>query len=126
MYIISPIRKTGLKNLDFLILSGGAVGKISKTMIFVDKIDNAVQMAKYLRSRLPKRIWREKCPNHIIHIFTANLTTTSKTQFLADLCLGKTRIWIYTECTGMGINFPNIYCVIQFKISNYIMLPELF
>lgn len=55
-YIVSPIRKAGFKDLDFLIQSGGAVGKIPKKMIFVDKIDDVIEMAKHLRSRLPERI----------------------------------------------------------------------
>lgn len=59
-------------------------------MIFVDKIDDVVEMAKHLRSRLSKRIRREGRPDHIICIFTANLITISTTQFLADLCLGET------------------------------------
>ena len=40
--IVSSIRKTGFKNLDFLISSGDTIGKISKIMIFVDKIDDAI------------------------------------------------------------------------------------
>lgn len=91
-------------------------------MIFVDKIDDAVQMEKHLRIKLPKRIRREKRLDHIIHIFTTNLTTISKTQFLANLYLSETQIWIYTEYVGMGTNFPNICRAIQFKISDYIML----
>ncbi len=66
---MSPIRKGGLKDLDFLIPSGGAVGDISKTMIFVDKINNAIQMGKYLRLRFLKRIWNKEDPEHIIHTF---------------------------------------------------------
>ena len=41
-YIISSIHKTELKNLDFFILSEGIVGKILKTIIFVEKIDNVI------------------------------------------------------------------------------------
>ncbi len=47
-YIISPIRKPGYENLVFLIPSGRAIGKIPKTMIFVDLIDDTIKMAKYL------------------------------------------------------------------------------
>ena len=47
-YIVSPIRKTRFKNLDFFISSESAVSKILKTIVFVDKIDDAIQMAKYL------------------------------------------------------------------------------
>ena len=56
----------------------------------------------------------------------ANFITTLRTRFLTDLYLGKTRIWIYTECAGMGINFPDIRHTIQFKMSDCIMLSKLF
>ena len=94
-------------------------------MIFVDKIDDAIQMTKHLYSRLLERIRREGRPNHIIHTFTVNLTTTSRTQFLADLYLGETRISICIECASMGINLPDIHHAISFKISDYIILLEL-
>ena len=55
-YIVSPIRKSEFKDLDFLVPSGGAIGNISKTMIFVDSIDEAEKMAKHLQSRLPERV----------------------------------------------------------------------
>lgn len=42
MYIISPIHKTEFKDLDFLIPSGDIIGKIPKTIIFMDKIDDAI------------------------------------------------------------------------------------
>lgn len=42
---MSPICKSGFKNLDFLIPSGGAIGKIPKTIIFMNKMDNTVAMA---------------------------------------------------------------------------------
>ncbi len=124
-YIVSLIRKTRFKDLDFFILSRGTVSEIPKTIIFVDKIDNAIQMAKHLRSRLPKRIRKEGCLNSIIRTFMANLTTTSRTKFLADFHSGETRTGICTKCAGMGINLLNICRTIQFKISDYIMLSEL-
>lgn len=36
------------------------------------------------------------------------------------------RIYICTECAGMGINIFNIMCIIQFKIPDFIALSELF
>ena len=41
-YIVSPIRKTGFQDLDFLLPSWGAIGKILKTIIFMDKIDDTI------------------------------------------------------------------------------------
>lgn len=126
MYIVSPIFKTGLKDLDFLIPIGITVDKISKTMILVDNINDTIQIAKHLCSRLPKRIQKEERPNHIIYIFTANLTTPSRTKFLADLRSDETRIWICTKCKDMGINFLDIHHTIQYKISDYIILLKFF
>ena len=55
-YIISPICKNRFRDVNFFIPCESAIGKLSKRMIFVDKIDNVIQIAKYLQSRLPKRI----------------------------------------------------------------------
>lgn len=51
---MSPIRKSGFKDLDLLIPNRGAISKIAKTIIFINKIDNAIRMAKYLQLKLPK------------------------------------------------------------------------
>lgn len=56
----------------------------------------------------------------------ANFINTLRTKFLADFCLGKTRICICTECANIGINLLDICHAIQFIISDYIMLSELF
>ncbi len=125
-YIMSPIRKPGYEDLAFLVPSRGAIGEIPKIMIFVDLIDNAIKMAKYLRSRLLESIRNDgKKADVIIRTFSANLLTTSRTKFLVDLRSGDTRIWICTNCAGMGINFPDIRHIVQFMISDYIMLLEL-
>ncbi len=94
-------------------------------MIFVDKIDNAIQIAKYLQSRLLKRIWNERDLEYIISTFLANLTTTSRFKFLVSLLLSNTRIRIYIGCADIGINLFDICRYIQFEISNYITLPKL-
>lgn len=83
-YIVSLIRKRGFKDLDFLIPSRSAIGEIPKTMIFEDKIDNAVEIAKYLQSRLFEWIQNKKDLKNIICTFSANLTTTSRSRFLAN------------------------------------------
>lgn len=112
IYIVSSIRKSGFKDLDFFILNGSAVGKILKTIMFVDKIDNVIVMAKYLRSMLSKCIQKKKRPNYIIHTFMANFTTISKTRFLANFFLSETWIWICTKYADMGINLSDIFRVI--------------
>ena len=108
-YIVSLIRQAGFKAFEFFIPSGRAVGKIPKTIIFVDKIDNAVEMAKYLQLKFPKQIWNKKDLEDIIYTFLTNFTITSRSRFLANLQSDNTQIWIYTECAGININLPDIY-----------------
>lgn len=45
---MSLIRKLRYKDLAFLISNKRAIGEIPKTMIFVDLIDDAIKIAKYL------------------------------------------------------------------------------
>lgn len=53
-YIISPVQKKGFEDLVFLIPDDGPVAEIPKTMVFVNKIDDIVELENYLRSKLPK------------------------------------------------------------------------
>lgn len=55
-YIASPIHKSKFKDLNFFISSKSIVNKIPKIMIFVNKINNNLEIAKYLYSRLFEHI----------------------------------------------------------------------
>ncbi len=44
---------------------------------------------------------------------------------MENLRHGNAQICICTECIGIGINIPDIMRMIQFKISDFITLPEL-
>lgn len=57
-YMVALIWKVGFKDLVFVIPSTSTISDISKTMIFVDSIDETIEMVKYLWSRLSKRIRR--------------------------------------------------------------------
>ena len=124
-YMVTPIRNPGFEDLAFVIPRGGAVADIPKTMIFVDSIDKAVQMTKYLRSRLSERIRTTSRPDEIIRTFSANLTAASRTRFLQDLRSGETRVWVCTECAGLGINLRDILRSFQWKVSKHLTLPDL-
>lgn len=73
-YVVAPIRKARFENLAFIIPSAGTISDISKTMIFIDSIDEFIEMVKYLRSKFSKRIRRIKQSDVIIQTFFANLT----------------------------------------------------
>ncbi|WP_375449210.1 C-terminal helicase domain-containing protein [uncultured Nostoc sp.] len=124
-YMVCPIRKSGFQDLAFLVPKDGPVGLIPKTMVFVNKIEDAIRLERYLRSRLPDRVRNGKQAFVIIQLITSNLDANTKTRVMEDLRYGNTRICVCTECAGMGINIPDIMRAVQFKIPDFIALPEL-
>lgn len=84
--------KSKFKNLDFLISIGGTVGKILKIITFMDKIDNAIVMAKYLYLRFLKNIKKKSRSNYIIRIFITNFMIKSRIRLLINFKLGETQI----------------------------------
>lgn len=48
IYIVGPIKKTGFKDLAFVILSAGAIFNIPQTIIFVKSIDKVIEIVKNL------------------------------------------------------------------------------
>ena len=94
-------------------------------MVFVDKIKNAIELEKYLRSRLPNCVRNGNQVFVVIRSFTSNLDANTRTRVMEDLRHGNDQIYICTECAGMGINIPDIMRAVQFKIPDFIALPEL-
>lgn len=78
-YMILSIKKPGFGDLTFAILSSGTVYNIFKTMIFVDSINDAVAMTKYLHLKLFQQMKTIGRLDQIIQIFSANLSTSTKT-----------------------------------------------
>lgn len=66
IYAIALIKKIRSEDLAFVIPSAGIISDIPKTMIFVDLIDEAIEIVKYLWSKLSKHIKKIKQPNIII------------------------------------------------------------
>ncbi len=52
-YIVCPIQKSGFQNLAFLVLKHGPISEIPKMIIFINTIEDAIEMERYLRSKLP-------------------------------------------------------------------------
>lgn len=111
IYIISLIRKSRLKNLNFLILSNGFISQKPKIIIFVNIIQKVVKMTKHFCSKLPRCI-KKKHLNYIIAIFITTFTTKSKTLFFIEFCLNETQIWIYIYYTSINTNLLDIFCII--------------
>lgn len=56
IYTVALIRTVGLRNLAFIIPSTSIISNISKTMMFIDLIDENTEIIQYLWLRLSKRI----------------------------------------------------------------------
>lgn len=94
-------------------------------MVFINKIEDVIKMEKCLRSRLPDHICNRNQASVIIQSITSNLDANTITKVIEDLCHNNAQICICIECIGMGINIPDIICMVQFKIPDFIALPEL-
>lgn len=64
--MVLSIKNPGFGNLSFAILSNGFIHNIFKKIIFVNLINNAIIITKYLSSKLFQQIKTTKSPNQII------------------------------------------------------------
>lgn len=78
-YMVKEIKEKGFKELDLLVTQIGGISDIPKTMIFVDKIEDGVKMAQYLRSLLPESM--RKKGHQIIQTFSSNREASTR-EFL--------------------------------------------
>ncbi len=124
-YMVCPIRKSGFRDLAFLVPKYGPISEIPKMMIFVDKIEDVIEMERYLRSRLLDRVCNGNQASIVIQSITSYLDANTRTRVMEDLRYSNVRICICTECASMGINILDIMRAVQFKIPNFIALPEL-
>ena len=94
-----------------------------KTLIFVDSIDDAVAIARYLRSILPGSMSRDA--DTIIRCYFAELEEEDKELYIKDLRIGKTLLLICTEACGMGMDVSDIELIVQWKLSSKVNLRGL-
>ena len=106
--MVTNITNPGFHNLRFLVSEAGL---IPKTMLFVDKMDNAMAIAAYFRNLL---LLEDRNQGEVlIRTYYSNLETKIWTDFMEDFRNRDTRILICTNAARMGINIPNVICMIQ-------------
>lgn len=84
------IQKLGFQDLVFLVPRHNSINEISKTMVFVDKIENAIKLEKYLYLRLPDCIRNGNQAFVVIRSFTSNLDTNIRIKVIENLRHGNT------------------------------------
>lgn len=79
-------------------------------MIFIDNVEKDIALRKYLRSLLPNNLKNKS--KKIIVSFLSNLETNPKIDYLEDFFNSNTRILICTKTAKIGVDIPDIKCVI--------------
>lgn len=72
-------------DLAFFVLRHGLINKILKTMVFVDKIEDAIELNEYLQLRLWDYVRNENYAFVIIQSLTSNLDTNIRIKIMEDL-----------------------------------------
>lgn len=80
-----PIWKSSFQGLAFLIPRNSSIREIPKTMIFVDKIEDIIELEKYLQSKLSNCIYNRTQSFMVIRTITSNLNATIKTKIMENL-----------------------------------------
>ena len=122
-YMVQKIEQKGYGKLDILIPKEGGVGDISKTMLFVNNIDESITIAAHLQNRLPESMW--PTAKQIISAFSSDLEADTKKALMENFALGNTRIWVCTDAAGMGIDIEDVERAIQWKIRDHVNLAVL-
>ena len=110
-YTVAPIPSSGFKNFNFLVLPKiNGIVNLEKSMIFVDNVEKHRALAIYLQSLLLDKL--KNRGKDIIKSFSSILETITKTDWLEKFLTDNTRIIIYMDTIGMGVNIFNIKCII--------------
>lgn len=91
----------------------------------MNKIEDAIELEKYLHLRLLDCVHNENQASVVIWSFISNLDANTKIRVMENLRYGNAQICICMKCASMGINIPDIIRVVQFEILDFIVLPKL-
>ncbi|KAG2743118.1 P-loop containing nucleoside triphosphate hydrolase protein [Suillus brevipes Sb2] len=112
---VKPIQGTyqSFADLAFLIPDKWKLGDPPppKFLVFFDNINNSIEAAKFLRSRLP-----QECQDKV-KWFNADMTTHFKQDEVKNFTEGITWGFCTTESFGMGIDISDIRIVIQWRAT---------
>ncbi|KIK72327.1 hypothetical protein PAXRUDRAFT_180866, partial [Paxillus rubicundulus Ve08.2h10] len=100
-------------DLAFLIPTGWKAGDppLPKFLVFFNDIQDAINAAWYLHSRLPPET------RDLIKWFNADMTTAYKEAELTHLVSGETQGFATTESFGMGMDVSDIKLILQWRAT---------
>lgn len=95
---------------------------IPKTFIFVDEVDLAVDIARYLHTLLHKDL--QESAREVVKVMTASLDPSTRDSYMNGLRDGYHRVIVGTEVVAMGLNFPDVEVIVQWGIAGHLTLAS--
>jgi hypothetical protein len=123
------MKGSGFNQLYYLIssMATGSAADIPKTIIYVDNVNTAIQMARELRAWMTAKFRMSNIdPNTIIRTYYGRVDAKAKSDTLSMFKTGECRIVIATEAFGLGVHIPNILRVIQWGLCEKVNAANLF
>jgi hypothetical protein len=115
--IVSAIQRPGYADLNILLPEDISTrNDIPTTLIFRDSIQGGIEIARYLRQRLPPHLRDDD--KEIIRVYAGFLPDDVRSLYEQDIVSGRTRIMICTDACGMGVDLRGIMRVIQWKVTS--------
>jgi hypothetical protein len=132
---VAPINLPGFEELFALLPSDvTSPADIPKTLVFVDSVTQAIQIARALRAKL-RELVRQNLPiesrrrmriDTLIGTYFSATDDVAKSQALSNIRDGCSRICVCTEAFGLGVNIPDILRVIQWGVTTRLNSASLF
>ena len=98
--------------------------QILLAMIFIDNINEGMEVITHLRNRLAARLRFRG--SELIRIYNGDLDSLTRKTYLDDFRNGDTRIFVGTDAMGMGIDIRRIKSVVQWGLSPILNMSVLY
>ena len=100
--MVCSIQKSDFQDLAFFIPKDGLISKILKTIVFVNKIEDAITVEKYLQSRLSERIRNRHRALVVIQLINSNLDANTRARVIGNLWYENDQICVWMEYARYG------------------------
>ena len=124
--MVCPIEKPGFEELDILIPQDlSHIDEIPTTLIFLDNIDRGIDLAHYLRDRLPAHLQKDNKAMEVIRVYNSSISDKAREQYQREMKQGIVRIMICTDALGMGVDIRIVNRVIQWDVTALLQIGPL-
>jgi superfamily II DNA/RNA helicase len=98
--------------------------QIPKTLVYVDNVDRAADVATELRQQIPRGV-QGVSSEVVVRTYWADIDDNRKSETLRDFKSGRTRIVLCTDAFSLGLNVSDVELVIQWDIDEKLTIESL-